>query len=139
MELAALAPLLAAVGAEMPRARQMGSKLKAFVLLAQYRDSHSNPAQVDQVVSRLAAELMSLVSGIQERLKPFPYPFPHARGPLTAAEYARYEKPEAHEWLRAFRDANAHVERLFALNHRLIGRILACAEAAEKRTEDRGE
>ena len=134
-ELAELAPLLAAVGAEMPRAHEMGWKLSAFALLAQNRGNHSNPSEVDEVASKLAAELKSLTGGIQERLKPFPYPFPHARGRLTVAEYARSEKPAEFELQRVYQDGQSHVDRLFALHYRLIGRILAHADAAEASLE----
>lgn len=48
------------------------------------------------------------------------------------------EKPEEHEWLQAFRDADAHVNRLFVLNYRLIGRILAYTEAGERKIEGSG-
>ena len=68
-ELAELAPLLAAVGAEMPRAYEIDSKLGAFFLLAQNRGNHSDPAEVDKATSGLAADLQSLIGGIQERLK----------------------------------------------------------------------
>ncbi len=128
---AELRRLFAAVGAEMPRVHEIGSRLNAFSLLAQNRPNHSNPAQVDQVVSELVIELKGLINGIQERLKPFSYPFPHPRGQLTVAEYARSDKPAENDWHRLYLDGSAHVERLFALHYRLIGRILARADAGE--------
>jgi Zn-dependent protease with chaperone function len=132
-QLQATVQLLAAVGAEMHRAQNMGSKLRAFALLAQNRGNHSDPGQVDRTLADLAAELQSHVRGIQERLQGFPYPFSHARGPLTVAEYARTEQTADNEWVRAYLDAGAHVERLFALHYRLLGRVLAYANKAEKR------
>jgi Zn-dependent protease with chaperone function len=131
-EVADLTRLLAAVGAEMPRATEIGAKHKAFMLLAQNRGHHSNPAEVNTAVSQLVAELQSLIGGIQERLKQFAYPFPHARGRLTVAEYARSESSTDNDWQRVYVDSGAHVERLFALHYRLVGRILAYADAAEK-------
>jgi hypothetical protein len=130
-----LVGLLAAVGAEMPRAHQIGSRLNALALLAQNRGNHSHPAEVDTLATALAAELRSLVDGIQERLKEFVYPFPHARGRLTVAEYARFEKPAEHPWLHAYQDGRTHVERLFALNYQLISLLLTHAAAAEATLE----
>jgi hypothetical protein len=127
--------LLAALGAEMHRVQEMGLKLRAFAVLAQNRGNHSDPAKVDQTIATLAAELQSHVRGIQERLKEYPYPFSHARGQLTVAEYARSEQATDNEWVRAYFEAGAHVERLFALNYRLIGRVLASARAAESTLE----
>ena len=134
-ELAELAPLLAAVGAEMPRAREIGSKLFALPLLAENPGNHPDRARVDKAAWALAAELKSLIGGIQERLKPFPYPFPHARGRLTVADYARSEKPSDFELQRVYQDAHSHVDRLFALHYRLVGRILVHADAGEMSLE----
>ena len=132
---AELARLLVAVGEQMPRAHEIGWKLRAFTVLAQNRSNHPNPAQVDQVVSQLIAELQSLIGGIQEQLKQFAYPFPHARGRMTVAEYARSEQSAENDWHRVYLDGGAHVDRLFALHYRLIGRILAFGDAAETRLE----
>jgi Zn-dependent protease with chaperone function len=130
------ARLLAAVGAEMMRADEMSAKLSAFRLLAQHRGHHSNPAEVDQVVSSLVAELQFLIGRIQERLQPFTYPFAHARGRLTVAEYVRSEKAAENDWQRAYFDADAHVDRLCALHYKLIGRILAQSDAVERSLEN---
>ncbi len=130
-DLAELTRLLAAVGAEMPRAHELASKLNPFMLLAQNRENHSNPGEVDHVASELAAEMKGLVAGIQQRLKDFVYPFPHARGRLSVADYARPEKTGDHEWQRVYLDSDAHVDRLFALHYKLIGRLLAYANTAE--------
>ncbi len=130
-----LVRLLAVVGADMSRAHQLGSKLKSFALLVQNRGNHSDPAQVDKVVAQVAAELQSGVAGIQAHLKDFTYPFPHARGRLSVVEYARFEKPHENEWIRAYQEADAHVDRLFALHYQLVGRILARADAAENSLE----
>ena len=77
-------------------------------------------------------DLKSLVAGIQERLKGFAYPFPHARGQMSVADYARSEQPAQNDWQRVYQDSQSHVERLFALNYQLIGRVLAQADASEK-------
>ena len=134
-ELTGLLTLLIAVGAEMPRAYQIGSRLRPFTLLVQNRGNHSNPADVDKVAEEITAELQRLTGGIQERLQHFTYPFSHARGQLSVAEYARSEKPAENDWHRTFLESDAHLDRLFALNYRLIGRLLAHAEAAEKTLE----
>ena len=136
-EVAELARVLAAVGAELPHAYQLGSGRNAFALLAQNRDNHSNPAEVDKVVSELVSELKTLIGGIQERLKQFSYPFEHARGRLTVAEYARFEKPAENDSQRAYLDSGAHVERLFALHYRLAGRILSLVDTGEATLEKR--
>ncbi len=131
------ARLLAGVGAEMPRTHEIGSRLSAFVALARNRGNHSKPAEVDKVASEFAGELQALIAGIQERLSQFVYPFPHARGRLTVAEYARYEGSSENEWQRVYLDGNSHVERLFALHYRLSGRLLGLVATAEQDIEKR--
>lgn len=138
-EIAALVPLLTAVGAEMQRAHAMASSLRAFTVLAQNRDNHSDPSQVDNQVLALVTDLQAHVTGIQERLTGFTYPFAHARGQLTVAEYLQADQPAEHEWQRAYEAGTAHVDRLFALNYRLVGRVLALAESAEKALEKSGD
>lgn len=87
---------------------------------------------MDQVLKEISARLQPLIVGIQERLQKFAYPFPHPRSPLTVADYARHEKPAELELQRVYLDCNAHVDRLFSLHYKLMGRVLACADAAEE-------
>lgn len=119
----------------MPALREGGRRLCPFVLLAQNRHRHARPDVVDSAMERLAAELCQLIGKIQAGIRDFKYPFDHARGSITVAEYARYEKPCTHEFERVFQDANAHVERLFALHYRLVGRMLLAAARAEDELE----
>jgi Zn-dependent protease with chaperone function len=130
-EITELARVLAAVAAEMPIAHDIASQLTAFVSLAQNRGNHSRPGEVDQALEEFSTRLQSLLAGFQERLQKFNYPFPHARSPLTIADYARNEKPAEFDLQRLFLDCNAHVDRLFALHYRLVGKILIHADAAE--------
>src|SRR5207249_4293955 len=102
-----------------------------FVSLAQNRGNHSRPCEVDQVLSEFSRRLQPLLAGIQERLQKFNYPFPHPRSPLTVADYAHNEKPAEFDLQRLYLDCNTHVDRLFALHYRLVGRILVYADAAE--------
>jgi len=131
-ELAQIAQLVAAVGVEMPRAQEIGSRLRAFSLLAQNRDNGAHAAAVDKTLSQTVSELQALLGGIQERLSSFPYPFPNARGQMSIAAYLRSEKPSDNLWHQTYLDSDSHVDRLFALNYRLIGRFLELTNAAEK-------
>jgi hypothetical protein len=132
-----LAPLLQAVTAELPRVRELAAKVNAFSLLGQNRPNHHEPDTVHRVMGEIAAHLKSVIDGLQQRLNHFQYPFPHPRAPLTAAEYARSEKPAENEWHRLFMDSHAHAERLSTLHYRLVYRILRCAEQGELILEQR--
>jgi hypothetical protein len=122
----------------MSIAHDIASELNAFISLAQNRPNHSKPWHVDQVLKEISGRLQPLIAGIQERLQKFAYPFPHPRSPLTVADYARYEKPAELELQRVYLDCNAHVDRLFALHYRLVGRVLAFADAAEEKLDKDG-
>jgi hypothetical protein len=127
--------LLVAVGAEMPGVYEIGAKLRACSLLAQNRANHPDPAHLDKVASEIALEMQTLLGLIQERLKDWFYPFPHPRGQLGVAEYLAPEKLMGKEWQRSYVEIDASVDRLFTLHYRLLGKLLAHADAAEKALE----
>jgi hypothetical protein len=122
----------------MSIAHDIGSELNVFVSLAQNRVNHSKPWQVDQVLKEITGRFQPSIAGIQERLQKFAYPFPHPRSPLTVADYARYEKPAELELQRVYLDCNSHVDRLFALHYRLMGRVLAYADELEEKLDKAG-
>ena len=45
---------------------------------------------------------------------------------------SRSEKPAENDLHRVFLNSDAHVDRLFALHYRLVGKILAQADEGEK-------
>lgn len=130
-----LVRVLAAVGPEMARAREVYAKLQVLKVLAANQRNHSNPQDIGEALMRISCEVKKVVSGVRERLQVFAYPFPHARGKLTVAEYLAPEQSGDGEIHRVFLEANAQVEGLFALNYRAIGRLLVCAENANKHSK----
>jgi Zn-dependent protease with chaperone function len=130
-ESAALVPLVGAIGAEMKGVRDMWAKLSALTALAQNRGNHSDPSRVDDEALRLASDLRRGIIRIKERLGSLTYPFVHPRGHLMIAEYLQAGLAQ-HEWQRSYESGTAHVNRLFNLHYRLVGRILALADLAEK-------
>lgn len=87
---------------------------------------------MDKKISEIIEELEKLTGEIQQQLQELSYPFAHARGSLTVAEYARNEKLPEEKWDCAYANAHTHLDRLFALHYRLVGKVLAHADAAEK-------
>jgi hypothetical protein len=127
-----LASVLAAVGAGMPHLHHIGARLRAFVVLAQNRGNHAEPIEVDRQLARLHEEFSKRLQTIQGPITGQQYPFAHSRGQLTVAEYARYEKACENKWETIYQECNAHVDRLFSLHYRLLGRMLVLADQAEK-------
>ncbi|HWF20388.1 MAG TPA: hypothetical protein VG754_14045, partial [Verrucomicrobiae bacterium] len=130
-ELDNLIKALAATGKTLPTLHQIGIRLRPFTVLAQNRGNHRNPMEVSSHMNRIADELQKLAAEAQLPLGGLAYPFPHPRGQLSVVEYARYEKPTQNRWEEAYNDGNAHLERLFSLHYRLLGRLLALAIASE--------
>ena len=134
-EFTEVARVLAVVGKTIPLAHKIGRQLRAFLVLAQNRGNHSRPERVSASMSRLAGDLRTLVSEIQSILGNVAYPFPHPRGNLTIVEYARYEKTCDNDFETAYQQGNSHLDRLFALHYRIVGRLLVLAEKLESELE----
>ncbi len=131
-EAAVVMPLLAAVGAEMKEALAMEARLRALAALAQNRSNHTDPADVDDEARKLASDVRDGIMGLRKRLGSFTYPFADPRGQLTIADYLGTAQSAAHDWQGSLESGTAHANRLFDLHHRLIGRVLALADLAEK-------
>jgi hypothetical protein len=135
-ELADLAKLQRQISKEMSGIHELASKLPAFVSLVRNCGNHPDPGAVENEMSTLATEMQAMTERMQEHLQAFAYPFPHPRSPLTVAEFARPEKAADNRWEKAFAESETHLERLCALNYRLIGRLLALAAAAEIKLDE---
>lgn len=131
-DLATLCETLVAVGGAMPTVHQLGLYLRPLVVLAENRGNHPSPAKVEVQMSRVSDELRKFTAAAQQTFQHLPYPFPHPRGKLTLAEYASYDQSCDNVWETVFREANSHLDRLFPLHYRLLGRLLVHAAAAEK-------
>ena len=134
-----IAKTLTAVGSILPAVHQIGRRLRPFALLAQNRGNHSSPGTVDAQMNRLADELRQSLNAVQLALRDLSYPFPHPRGQLSVVDYARYEKKCANEWETVYRESNSHLDRLFALHYRLLGRLLVITSSAERELDRSSE
>jgi hypothetical protein len=128
--IAELVRLLAAVGSEMANAREMAGKARVLTLLAQNAGNHSNPAVVNEAMGVIGCELKKMTSAMQQRFHTFTYPFAHARGRLTVSDYLTGDQTGQNELHNTYLQANAHVDAIFALNYRLIGKVLLIADQA---------
>ena len=64
-------------------------------------------------------------------LQRVPYPFEHARGKISIADYARVEETFSNEIERAFRESRIHCDRIHSLYFRIIGRLVLIAQYVE--------
>ena len=125
-------PILGCIGNMIPRLREMVQQRDGFLVLLRNRGNHSNPASVDEEIQRLAKELRVSLEQVQAGLKDYAYPFSHSRGQLSLREYAQDGRKCDHEYESIYLESSAHVERLFSLHYRALGRLLVIASVVEK-------
>lgn len=131
-QLPAQAALLSALGAELANMHDLASRLPGFASLAENRANHSDPPVVEKALAETAAEVRSLVDEVRSRLDSFAYPLPHARGQVTVAEYTRADEEITDELQRAYVEGAEMIRKVFTLHYRMLGAVLAAAEAGEK-------
>jgi len=130
---------LVALGAELQKLHEVAIKIMSLMVVARNRDHHPSPTQVDKLAVPLAAEIQDLTRGIGDRLKEFRYPFVHARGELSVAEYANPANPASpEEWQRAYAKSDACVDRLFTLYSHIQSALLVHAARGEAFLESYG-
>jgi hypothetical protein len=133
-----LMKILSALGAELQILHDMGCKFSAFGILGQNRGNHSDPATVDGTARAIVDELGKTIAGMDERLNSYDYPFAHARSPLSIAKFAESETPSQNDFQRVFENTNTHLDRLFTLHYKVLGKLLSKAHEAEKLMEAEG-
>ncbi len=127
-----LARLQAALVAQTHSLLELGTLRPAFALLAQNFGNHAHPEEVDRELNQLANALAAVVDRVRERLEGCAYPFPDPRGPLNVSDYARPAESPPTKYNRVHLDTETIMHRLYALNHRLVGRLLSVLETAER-------
>jgi hypothetical protein len=131
-EVQAWVPVLTAVGQVMPVVHQAARRLQTFPVLMRSRDHHSDPSDVDAQLSQLAQELQDCVDQMQSVVGALPYPLPLPRGVRSVAEFLQCEKAGDTMLQAVDRNSDAHVERMFVLHARLLGRLVLVADTAER-------
>ncbi|HUR46493.1 MAG TPA: M48 family metallopeptidase [Candidatus Saccharimonadales bacterium] len=127
-----LLPILGCLGKMLPRLREMVQQRDGFLILLKNRGNQANPAAVDQEIDRVGRELRNTLEEVQSGLKEHMYPFSHAQGQLTLRDYAKHGKKCDNEFELLYLDSSAHVERLFTLHYRVLGRLLVIVSEVEK-------
>jgi Zn-dependent protease with chaperone function len=130
-EVARLVPALAALTPALAPLHQLGRRFPGFQLLLMNRARHSDPARVDRVLHEHAERLRSLMGEVSRSLNKVPYPFSHARGPITLAQYVQPETSSHHEWEAIFNQSLACLERLFPLYDKVLARLAQIATQVE--------
>jgi hypothetical protein len=130
-EVLQLASTLAALGQVLDPAHKIRRRLPALDLMLANRKNHKQPAKVDDQIRIVAGELRSLLDQIQAKLQTVLYPFPHARGQISLAEYARTDTQVADALQTILNESRAGLDRLFGLYYRILGQLALIATKVE--------
>ncbi len=130
-EVETLIPILTCMGEVWGALDQIAEKHNMFRLLLQNRQHSNDVVKVDRQLTNLTTELWDLINSNLTRLQRVPYPFEHARGAIMLNDYARHEGGHEHEWEAVFFESSTHLERLYTLYQRALGRLTVIAAFVE--------
>jgi len=74
-----------------------------------------------------------MVSDVQGALGAAIYPFEHVKGRLSLVDYARAKQFDANPARMAQLEAHSHLQMLFGLYYRLLGRLVEVAVQVEEK------
>jgi hypothetical protein len=95
----------------------------------------NNSELMDAAVSDLTRRVNEHLARIRAALGSVAYPFEHVKGRITIADYAQGKTYDPDPALMAASGARSHLEMLFALYHRVLGRLIAIATEVEQHLE----
>jgi Zn-dependent protease with chaperone function len=109
----------------------MRGKLEGFNVVLVNALDHPSSERVSRFLTSLANELSETSRTIRDRCRDLPYPFPHARGQVSVAEYSRPDTSTSDYFSGVLLNGSALVDRMFSLHYRVVSRLVNIAEAVE--------
>ena len=109
----------------------------ANLLLSNIEGNEENEAFIGEI-KIAAGRWHKLLSALSGKLAAVPYPFDHAQGDLTVAQYAIEKIPSHEEIGDVISAAGEALDRLFGLQSRILGQLVALAEKVEAVVADPG-
>ncbi|HVM60446.1 MAG TPA: M48 family metalloprotease [Verrucomicrobiae bacterium] len=137
-ESAELVAVLAKLVSVYPSLLELRKEFLGMRSVGANRAKCPEPSRADYRVEKLAQEAQQAVQGIQTKLAHVRYPFPHAKTELCLADFAMPDRSDDHPIARSYQQASSHLDRLFGLYGRIIGRLVLIAEKVEARFDFEG-
>jgi hypothetical protein len=100
-------------------------------LLIEKRTTAPSLTKLEEIIQSLANVIEANLRQIRSRLSEQVYPFPHAKGRITVIQYAECDVSAEHSLTALGLLCRSYVDRLYALNGRLLGRLAMIAEQVE--------
>ena len=91
---------------------------------------------LETVIANEAAKARTLLAEIHHTLGSTSYPFAHVRGTVTLIDFARSKEYAADPAQMICREAESHIQMLFALYFQLLGRLVMIASLVDQHLEN---
>lgn len=127
-----LIKVLNQVGTIVPCLQELDHCAVTLSMLVGKRSTGPNAAKIEQAILSVANGARANLSEVHARLAELPYPFPHVRPNLSVMEYVQFEIPNGTAIDALDLQCRVHVDQLFALNKRIMGRLAMIAEKIER-------
>jgi hypothetical protein len=130
-EAAGLLHVLGKVGEVFPFLRGLRKQFAALQALLSYQSEPGPGTALDSV----ADDVANLLAAVQQALGPTGYPFCDVTGHVLLADYARSKDFNLNPKVRLLKDAQSHLEMLFSVYYRVLGRLVEIAEYVESQLD----
>jgi Zn-dependent protease with chaperone function len=125
----AIGETLRALAGTWPYLADLDTNVEHLTILAAGADQYAEKEEFNKEAERMVNETHDILRRVCVRLSENPYPFEHARGPVSIANYAVPTKPRAN--IQIIGDANAALERIKLLYGRCWGELARLVERVE--------
>lgn len=133
-EVASLLHLFGVLSATFPTLLVLRKQFAKLQVLLPYR--HQAGAELlEAVLENEAAETSKLIEQIHHALGATAYPFKHVRTNMSVVDYARAKEFDPDTVRMTYKEAESHLQLLFALYLQVLGRLAEVASSVESAAE----
>ncbi|MGH7495924.1 MAG: M48 family metalloprotease [bacterium] len=126
-----LLPALEKFGSIFEDLRQLRQEYMRMAFMLEHAKDIKNDRDTQHIINRVVASAHGLVRKIVGKLAEVDYPFEHAQGRLSLAQYALSEPSSADDFQKTFAATQELMDKLFSLYARILARLVMMAERAE--------
>jgi len=118
------------LSAIFPGLLELRKQFASFEILIPKR-AQGQSELLESTLSQCRARSEELLKNVHNTLGSAAYPFAHPRGHITIVDYARAKQYDPDPVRMAHIEIRSHLQMLFALYHRILGRLVAIALQVE--------
>jgi Zn-dependent protease with chaperone function len=134
-EVQVLLHVFAALRSAFPPLLELRKHLAQLQSLLPHR-AQSRSDFLEIVISNVVTRAQGFIKEVQTALGSVSYPFSHARGNVTLIDFARSKEYAADPALMICKEAESHLQMLFALYYQTLGRLITIATQVDQHLEN---